>query len=153
MRERKFQRAYYYRSGQYNLRRRVDRIMGKSGLQRLYLRYCYELGYLPKSTQRPQRLHPLLREDLLKCEMYSREAQLLCRYDIETEQDLRLHEESIGKKKEEITAQRDELRRRIKRVIPEEEKEEAHSFQDTSAFYSNCAYCGGCCRRDKNRAF
>lgn len=127
VRERKYARAYFYRPDQYNLRRRVDRIMGKSGLQRLYLRYCYELGYLPKYTQRPQRLHPLLREDLLKCEMYSQEARLLCRNGIETENDLLLHMNGIEEKMTEIMEQREELRKLVKRSLPEEEKQQAKS--------------------------
>ena len=55
----------------YNLKRRIDKIMGRTGLEKLYLRYCYELGYLPKYTQRPTKLHIVLKEDLLKCDLYS----------------------------------------------------------------------------------
>ena len=42
-------RQQYRQPNNYNLRRRIDRIMGRSGLEKLYLRYCYELGYLPKN--------------------------------------------------------------------------------------------------------
>ena len=55
-----------FRPNQYKLRRRIDRIMMRSGLERMYLRYCYELGILPKYRQNPMRLHILLKEDLLK---------------------------------------------------------------------------------------
>ncbi len=41
-------RQQYHIPNQYNLRRRIDRIMGLTGLEKLYLKYCYELGYLPK---------------------------------------------------------------------------------------------------------
>ena len=44
-------RQNYRMPNQYNLRRRIDRIMGRSGLEKLYLRYCYELGYLPKLSE------------------------------------------------------------------------------------------------------
>ena len=46
----------------------VAQIMGRSGLEMLYLRYCYELGYLPKYQQKgmrcvryPEGMFPLLR--------------------------------------------------------------------------------------------
>ena len=57
-------RQHYRQPNNYNLRRRIDRIMGRSGLEKLYLRYCYELGYLPKCQQSPTKLHILLKEDL-----------------------------------------------------------------------------------------
>lgn len=49
-------RQQYRQPNNYNLRRRIDRIMGRSGLEKLYLRYCYELGYLPKYQQNPTKL-------------------------------------------------------------------------------------------------
>ena len=125
VRKRRLARAAY-RPNQYSLRRRVDRIMGRSGLEKLYLRYCYELGYLPKYNQKPAKLHPLLREDLLKCEMYSQQARLLCRNGIETEADLLLHMERIRKRSEEIMRRRQQLRNQVKRkTTPEEEKVQA----------------------------
>lgn len=125
VRERRFARAAYY-PNRYNLRRRVDRIMGRSGLEKLYLRYCYELGYLPKYNQKPAKLHPLLREDLLKCEMYSQQARLLCRNGIETEADLLLHMEKIRKRSEEIMRRRQDLQRLVRRKsVSEDEKTQA----------------------------
>ena len=122
VRERRFARAAYY-PNRYNLRRRVDRIMGRSDLEKLYLRYCYELGFLPKYNQKPARLHPLLREDLLKCEMYSQQARLLCRNGIETEADLLLHMERIRKRSEEIMRRRQDLQRLVRRKsVSEDEK-------------------------------
>ena len=100
--------------------------MGRSGLEKLYLRYCYELGYLPKYNQKPARLHPLLREDLLKCEMYSQQARLLCRNGIETEADLLLHMEKIRRRSEKIMRQRQDLQRLVRRKsVSEDEKTQA----------------------------
>ncbi|MBR0457300.1 MAG: relaxase/mobilization nuclease domain-containing protein [Firmicutes bacterium] len=125
IRERRLAKAAYY-PNRYNLRRRVDRIMGRSGLEKLYLRYCYELGYLPKYNQKPARLHPLLREDLLKCEMYSQQARLLCRNGIETEADLLLHMEKIRRRSKEILQQRQDLQRLVRRkTASEDEKTQA----------------------------
>lgn len=114
-------RQHYRIPNNYSLKRRVDRIMGRSGLEKLYLRYCYELGYLPKYRQNPTRLHIVLKEDLLKCDQYSEQAKLLSRYHISTEEDLSLHQEQAEEKMADITARRDELRKKARRALPEAE--------------------------------
>ena len=65
------------RPRQYLLMTRKDRLRKASGLRGLYLRYCYELGYLPKYRKRWNRVHYLLKDDLLRCEQYSKQARLL----------------------------------------------------------------------------
>lgn len=114
-------RQQYRIQNNYSLKRRIDRIMGRSGLEKLYLRYCYELGYLPKYRQNPTRLHIVLKEDLLKCDQYSEQAKLLSRYHISTEEDLSLHQEQAEEKMADITARRDELRKKARRALPEAE--------------------------------
>ena len=108
----------------YSLRRRIDRIMGRSGLEKLYLRYCYELGYLPRYRQNPTRPHIVLKEDLLKCDQYSEQAKLLSRYHISTEEDLSLHQERAEEKMADITVRREQLRKKARRVLPEAEIEQ-----------------------------
>ena len=118
-------RQQYRQPNNYNLRRRIDRIMGRSGLEKLYLRYCYELGYLPKYQQNPTKLHILLKEDLLKCDQYSEQAKLLSRYHVDTEKDLTdLMENNEGRIKV-LSLDRDELRRTMRRVLPESEISDA----------------------------
>ena len=95
--------------------------MGRSGLEKLYLRYCYELGYLPKYRQNPTRLHIVQKEDLLKCDQYSNQAKLLSRYHISTEEDLSSHQEKVEERMADITARRDELRKKARHVLPEQE--------------------------------
>ena len=112
-------RQNYKVPNHYNLRRRIDRIMGRSGLEKLYLRYCYELGYLPKYRQNPTKLHILLKEDLLKCEQYSEQAKLLSKYHVNTYEDLSLLMEKKDAKISELTADRNDLRNMIRRVKPE----------------------------------
>ena len=118
-------RQQYRQPNNYNLRRRIDRIMGRSGLEKLYLRYCYELGYLPKYQQNPTKLHILLKEDLLKCDQYSEQAKLLSRYHVDTEKDLSDLMENIEGRMEELSLGRDELRRTARRVLPESEISDA----------------------------
>ena len=111
-------RQQYHRSNHYNLRRRIDRIMGRSGLEKLYLRYCYELGYLPKYQQNPTKLHILLKEDLLKCDQYSEQAKLLSKYHVNTDEDLSQLMEKIEDKMQSVSAGRDEMRKVSRRNIP-----------------------------------
>ncbi|MBQ9075911.1 MAG: relaxase/mobilization nuclease domain-containing protein, partial [Mogibacterium sp.] len=118
-------RQQYRIPNHYNLRRRIDRIMGRTGLEKLYLHYCYELGYLPKYTQNPTRLHILLKEDLLKCDQYSEQAKLLCKYHVSTEGDLSQLMADIKFKMEELTVVRENLRLTAKRALPEAETERA----------------------------
>ena len=118
-------RQQYRQPNNYNLRRRIDRIMGRSGLEKLYLRYCYELGYLPKYQQNQTKLHILLKEDLLKCDQYSEQAKLLSRYHVGTEKDLSDLMENIEGRMEELSLGRDELRRTARRVLPESEISDA----------------------------
>lgn len=106
----------------YDLKRRIDKIMGRSGLEKLYLRYCYELGYLPKYRQNPVRLHAVLKEELLKCDLYSEEAKFLARYNIGTEEDLGKKTKSLMEDYSSISAQRSELRQKLRRKMPVEEE-------------------------------
>lgn len=106
----------------YDLKRRIDKIMGRSGLEKLYLRYCYELGYLPKYRQNPVRLHAVLKEELLKCDLYSEEAKFLARYNISTEENLEKKMKSLMEDYSSISAQRSELRQKLRRKMPVEEE-------------------------------
>lgn len=118
-------RQSYRITNHYNLRRRIDRIMGRTGLEKLYLRYCYELGYLPKYRQNPTRLHIVLKEDLLKCDQYSEQAKLLSKYRVNTDEDLSLLMERIDARMKELSSERDELRLTAKRVLPAAETDKA----------------------------
>ena len=111
-------RQHYHRSTHYNLRRRIDRIMGRSGLEKLYLRYCYELGYLPKYQQNTTKLHILLKEDLLKCDQYSEQAKLLSKYRVNTDEDLSQLMEKLEDKIQSVSAERDQMRKVSRRNIP-----------------------------------
>ena len=127
-------REGYKRAPQYNLKRRIDRIMGRTSLEKLYLRYCYELGYLPKYNQNPSRVHTLLKDELLRCDMYSEEAKLLSRFGISSAEQLAEFKEELETKIESLEDERYRLRLRAKRKIPEEEKNfcQREIFETTS---------------------
>ena len=118
-------RQSYRMTNHYNLRRRIDRIMGRTGLEKLYLRYCYELGILPKCKQNQTKLHILLKEDLLKCDQYSEQAKLLAKYHVNTDEDLSRLMEAIDTRMQEVSSQREEMRLKAKRVLPAAETDNA----------------------------
>ncbi len=96
--------------------------MGRSSLEKLYLRYCYELGYLPRYKQNPSKVHSLLKDELLKCEMYSEEAKFLAKHSISDLNELAKHKEMILTGIGSLEEDRDKLRLKAKRKIPEDER-------------------------------
>lgn len=114
-----FQRKTYM-ARQYKLPTRKSRIKKVGGLKGLYLRYCYELGYLPKYKQNPKKVHYLLRNDLLKLDKLTKEIRLLGDHEIGTTEELLIYKESA---KKEITLLEDKryvLRNEVRRKLPEE---------------------------------
>lgn len=80
------------------------------GLRGLYLHYCYRLGILPKGRkQNYARLHYLLKDDLMKMDAITNETRLLCRYRIDTVEQLCSYKGSLETEMSELTAKRKEL--------------------------------------------
>lgn len=105
---------------QYLLITRKDRINKVGGLRGLYLKYCYQLGYLPKYKQNPNRVHYLLKAELMQCEKYAKQVRLLGKHHIETKEDLK---DFLSKREADMktfTEERAELRKKARRVLPEE---------------------------------
>ena len=111
------------RQKQYLLLIRKDRIKKVGGLKGRYLRLCYELGYLPKYRQKPNSVHHLLKDELMKMDEISRQTRFLCRENITTAEGLQLSTEHRQLEVERLTEKRDELRKEIRRRIPVEQKE------------------------------
>ena len=111
------------RQKQYLLLIRKDRIKKVGGLKGRYLRLCYELGYLPKYRQKPNSVHHLLKDELMKMDEISRQTRFLCRENITTAEELQLSTEHRQLEVERLTEKRDELRKEIRRKIPVEQKE------------------------------
>ena len=109
---------------QYKLESRKDKIKRAKGLRGLYLRYCYELGYLPKYTQNPNRVHYLLKDELMYCEKYSQQARLLGKNDIGTIEELTSYRADRESLLSELTDNREQLRKEARRNIPEEMKQQ-----------------------------
>ena len=111
------------RQKQYLLLIRKDRIKKVGGLKGRYLRLCYVLGYLPKYRQKPNSVHHLLKDELMKMDEISRQTRFLCRENITTAEELQLSTEHRQLEVERLTEKRDELRKEIRRRIPVEQKE------------------------------
>ena len=105
------------RPRQYVLRTRKDRIGKIGGLYGLYLRNCYALGILPKyHSQNPARVHPLLRQDLMKLEELTAQTQLLGRHHIGDTGQLLHYRQSVEAEIDTLTAERTHLRNEIRKV-------------------------------------
>lgn len=109
---------------QYVLVTRKDKINKVGGLRGLYLKYCYELGYLPKYKQSHARTHYLLRDDLMKLDLLSKEIQLISRQGFETTEDVSKHKMILQSKIAELTNSRADLRNVMRRKIPEKDRDE-----------------------------
>lgn len=121
-----FQAAYYVPK-EYSDIRKV-----KGSLYNLYLYYCYRLGYFNKPNEKQSlrdynRLHHLLREDLMKVDKYSQEAELLGKNRIETSKQLFSYKESLQKELETLTDDRKYLRNKLRRNISEVESAQVKS--------------------------
>lgn len=121
-----FQTAFYVPK-EYSDIRKV-----KGSLYNLYLYYCYRLGYFNKPNEQQSlrdynRLHHLLREDLMKVDKYSQEAELLGKNRIETSEQLFSYKESLQKELETLTDDRKHLRNKLRRNISEVESAQVKS--------------------------
>lgn len=121
-----FQTAFYVPK-EYSDIRKV-----KGSLYNLYLYYCYRLGYFNKPNEKQSlrdynRLHHLLREDLMKVDKYSQEAELLGKNRIETSEQLFSYKESLQKEMETLTDDRKHLRNKLRRNISEAQSAQAKS--------------------------
>ena len=92
------------------------------GLRGLYLHYCFLLGILPKKRPpvSPKQLHFLLREDLAKLEQISRETRLLCRCQIETDEQLFSYKGLLQEQMTQLSKERQKLRYQCRSVRKEE---------------------------------
>lgn len=109
---------------QYLLMTRKDKINKVGGLKGLYLKYCYQLGYLPRYKQNPNKVHSLLKEDIIRCEIFTKQIRLLGKNEISDEAGLNLFIEEKKELLNELAEQRDHLRKVNRRAIPENVKEQ-----------------------------
>lgn len=99
-----------------------------TGFRALYFHYCFLLGVFQKDKpQNRKRLHFLLREDLAKMDAISDEVKLLCKYHIDTAEQLSLYKSGCETRLETVTADRKALYKKLrtKDVRASEDKTQA----------------------------
>jgi hypothetical protein len=91
-----------------------------TGLQALYLHYCYKLGILPKNA--PQKsMHPLLKADLLQMDAVTAETRLLCENHISTAAELTVFKAGLKKDMTRLDDERTKLNNRLRHAANPEE--------------------------------
>ena len=96
------------------------RVRGKpqkkvTGLRALYFRYCYELHIIVKQPASVKRVSFLLREDIAKLDRLDAETRLLGKHHIGTIEELTTHRETALMEANALAAQRQELRKELRR--------------------------------------
>ena len=92
-----------------------------SHIYKLYLHYCYLLGYLPKHTDyKPT--SPYLKEDLRKLDELSEQVRYMGKYGIETLDDLYADREKIQGDMDSLISRRTKLQNKIRRASPAEKE-------------------------------
>lgn len=80
------------------------------GLRGLYIHYCFCLGILPKNRKvNYASLHYLLKDDLMKMDTIAKETRLLCRYRIDTEEQLFSYKKTLLEEKENLFSERKKI--------------------------------------------
>lgn len=104
-----------------NLRDWFKPFQKTSHIYKLYLHYCYLLGYLPKNTDyKPA--SPYLKEDLRKLDELSEQVRYMGKYNIETIDDLYADRKNIEGSMERLTQTRTKLQNKIRRASPAEKE-------------------------------
>ena len=86
------------------------------GLYALYIHYCYLLGALPKERPNNREAYAVIKEDVKRARMYSEEAKLLGKYNINTAEELSLFTEGLSNKFKELAYKRAKLRNKLRRM-------------------------------------
>jgi len=124
VRTKKYREIYYRQPNNYHMKKRIHKINTRTGLEKLYLKVCYEMGYLPKYRQDPLKVSYIFRDELLRCEQYSKEARLLAENHVSTAKDLSELKHAKESMISDLISDRVDLRRKLKlRTTPEEQRE------------------------------
>lgn len=99
----------------YNFETRKKRIKKHKGIKGLYIRYCYELGTLPKYRQNYVLVKDVYRDDLLKLHNISAESKLLVENNISSDADLAALKESLQSEIDSLIEQRNTCRKEVRR--------------------------------------
>ncbi len=119
----------------YNLRGKPRRKV--TGLRALYFRYCYELHIIVKHPTSVKRVSFLLREDVAKLNRLDAETRYLGKNKIATIGELTKRREDAAAEVKALTAQRRELRNKVKRLTREGDAIAADGVKEEISAISN----------------
>ena len=86
------------------------------GLHALYVHYCYLLGELPKQRPNNREAYAVIKDDVRRARMYSEEAKLLGKYNIQTAEDLSKFTEGLLERFKTLAYERAKLRNKLRRM-------------------------------------
>ncbi|NLB81772.1 MAG: relaxase, partial [Clostridiaceae bacterium] len=104
----------------YQLRGNIHNSKKITGLQALYLHYCYRMGILPKNPL-PKRVHPLLKADLLKMDAVIKETRFLCKHNISKSTELITFKAKRLSEMTRLEKERTKLNNRLRRAADPDE--------------------------------
>ena len=114
---------------QYRLRGSYRHVKKATGLQAVYLRFCFELGILPKHSSR-QPFSPEMREECRRMESYSRQAVLIARERFHAPEDVERFLTEKQNEMDALTAARSKCYNRIRRCEDPEQLSEIRRERD-----------------------
>ena len=92
----------------------------KAGLRALYFYYLYRMGAIPKKREpNPKQVYYVFREDIRYIRRISEETRLLAKHHIDTDVQLKAHQDSLNTQMAALVAKRNQLRNKLKRVRDE----------------------------------
>lgn len=106
-------------------------------IYQLYIYYCYQLGILPKGTNYKP-VSPYLREDLRKLDQITAQVDYLAKNKIETLEELLLDRQAIQSKMENLVSQRRRLQNKIRRAEPAEKERLRAKKQEITEQITQC---------------
>lgn len=100
------------------------------GLRGLYLHWCYLLGILPKKHPRKP-LSPEMRQELRKLEQYTREFDLIHRYQLDTVEQVQTFVDTQKTELKELTELRDRCSNQLRYLTDPEEAASKRALRDS----------------------
>lgn len=100
------------------------------GLRGLYLHWCYLLGILPKKHPRKP-LSPEMRQELRKLEQYTREFDLIHRYQLDTVEQVQAFVDTQKTELKEMTELRDRCSNQLRYLTDPEEAASKRALRDS----------------------
>lgn len=97
----------------------LERLLEGTSIYKLYLYHCYQLGILPNHSEYTP-TSPYLKEALQWCDQVSKQVRYMADHGIETMEDLMAARNTAQSEFDQLVADRDKLRNKIRRASPED---------------------------------